>query len=240
MVAHDLAPADNTGLRNDTLKQAATVIPPSGPIQRKGTMLNSQLPQDPIAEQSGTRTTVAKPQSVGAEEPFEVAPESLSVRPWEAKFAERLAEFIPSPRAAKRFANIYRMLKASIDPTRVIEYEGTEKFPGDFQVPMTLLAMLIGAPAECCRLFPKLLSLAKNGNDVVGFLSQDSKAAAQVRSKAIQSRLNPLMRDPAFPRSPDLFIEWLPQVAKFSFDVGKSLVYAETDDDVSYSFPNVN
>src|SRR5260370_295893 len=45
---------------------------------------------------------------------FIVQEEALVITKWEADFAERLVELIPTPRAAKRLSNTYRILKARV------------------------------------------------------------------------------------------------------------------------------
>jgi hypothetical protein len=45
------------------------------------------------------------------------------IQPWEPKFAERIFDFLfESPRAAKRFSNIYRLLKAPLGAGRLREF----------------------------------------------------------------------------------------------------------------------
>lgn len=235
MVTHELASADGTGLLEGAASPGGTGIPATGLTQPSTPSSDAPPSTLVIPEPSASSNADSSARIVDSAAPFEVVPEALAVRRWETEFAERLEALISTPRAIKRFANIYRMLKASVDPARLLEYEGTEQSPGDFQVPMTLLAMLIGAPAECCGLFPVLLGVAKAGQDVVEFLSQDLKGVASAYSKAMQSKLRPIIRDPAFPRSPEILVHWLPQVAKFSFSVGKSLLYVQIDNDDAHA-----
>jgi hypothetical protein len=96
----------------------------------------------------------------GPKPEFVIHEESLTIRPVEAKFAEGLFGLIPTPRAAKRFSNVYRILKAPLRRDRLGLFEGTVELPGEFRVPMLLLAMLIGAPVEALEVLPKLWRMA--------------------------------------------------------------------------------
>jgi hypothetical protein len=240
MVTYELASTTHGGAMDETVRLAA----PEGPATRlvpSNTARSGAHPSgQPVPNPTESPSEPGSPRATDTTEPFEVVPEALAVRPWETRFAERLEALIPTPRAVKRFANIYRMLKASVLPARLLEYEGTEQFPGDFQVPMTLLAMLIGSSAECTGLFPRLFRIAQAGQSVVMFLNQDPKNVATVYSKAMQNKLQPIISDPAFPISSEIFVHWLPQVARFSFDVGKSLLIGDADGDVSMGSPYVN
>ncbi|MEK6334566.1 MAG: P-loop NTPase fold protein [Acidobacteriota bacterium] len=155
---------------------------------------------------------------------FVIQEESLVIKEWEAKFAVRLFPLIPSPRAAKRFSNVYRILKARVGREDLAQFEGTEEFPGDFQVPMLLLAMLIGAPAECAALFPKLQLQASAGDNMAEAL-QISKAESidSPESAALMKRIEPVVTESVFPNEPDLFLDWIPRVSRFSFEVGRVL-----------------
>jgi hypothetical protein len=163
-----------------------------------------------------------------AKDDFEIQDEALVINDWEANFAVRLYSFIPSPRATKRFSNIYRILKAHVRPEQLRQFEGTAELPGDFQIPMLLLAMLIGAPDESAVLFPKLQKLAVEKKDVLEVFHAlkdpddvkkwglDPGAAARLSAK-----VEPIINDGAFLNNAEVFLDWLPRVSRFSFEVGR-------------------
>jgi hypothetical protein len=155
---------------------------------------------------------------------FVVHEESLVIKAWEAQFAERLFALIPTPRAAKRFSNVYRILKAPVRRGDLPRFEGTAEVPGDFQVPMLLLAVLIGAPSEGAALFPRLLKRAANGHDPADLL-QRFKALGldSPSSEALEDKIRPIVADGAFPHAPEVFVEWVPRVSRFSFEVGRAV-----------------
>lgn len=56
-----------------------------------------------------------------------------------------------TPRAVKRYVNIYRLLRARVSKTRVAEFEGEAGEPREFEAVMLLLAMFNTAPAFAQR-----------------------------------------------------------------------------------------
>jgi hypothetical protein len=154
------------------------------------------------------------------QEEFLIHEDALVIKPVEEIFAERLYNLLPTPRATKRFSNTYRILKAPILPDQLATFEGVEQAPGTFQVPMLLLAILIGMPAEAARFFPPLFERAtkrENAGDltvpeILGFAPE-----------ALREKLDEIVADGGFPRSPALFAEWLRRVSRFSFEIGRTI-----------------
>lgn len=150
--------------------------------------------------------------------------ETIIITTTEMAFAERLFSVFKTPRSVKRFSNIYRIIKASIAPAHLPEFEGTEEKPGTFQVPMMLLALLVGNPSIAARVFGELYLRSKKDVDlhdnliekqILGISRESFGEVAQVISATIDS--------PAFPREAKLFREWLPKISRFSFDIGRSI-----------------
>jgi hypothetical protein len=200
--------------RTEQTITASTEIPKTDPAPTT----DASPPPQPEAPKVEPRHESPKPR-------FVIHEESLSITSWEAAFAERLFRLIPTPRAAKRFSNVYRILKAPVSREKLRTFEGTEDFPGEFQVPMLLLAMLTGAPAEAAEVFPAIWQAAAGGRSgaeilqgLVGLVSAPSEQLC-----AFQERIRPIVSDPAFPSAPDLLRDWLPRVSRFSFDVGRAI-----------------
>lgn len=91
------------------------------------------------------------------EEPVREAPhlsaESLEIRPEELAFMRELAPLLGrSPRALKRFVNVYRLVKAGLSPyqRRVFTSPGTGM--GDYRAVLFLLAVDTGAPRAAAPL----------------------------------------------------------------------------------------
>jgi len=142
---------------------------------------------------------------------FDVVEEALVIQPWEVEFASELHAFIQSPRAAKRFSNLYRLLKAGVEEQDLDNYEGTEEIPGDFQVPMILLAILVGnvliSPSQLYGIF-------KN-QGFTRFEIDQAKGKLVLSNDQLKSLEN-IIAVATFPTNPALLKIWLPKVCRFS------------------------
>jgi len=143
--------------------------------------------------------------------------ESLNIRAWETDYASRLAAFIPTPRGAKRFTNIYRLLKAPLDPEELSIFEGTPASPGEFRAPMLLLAILTGFPYLSVALFGAIRDrnpLSFSPSAFFSNIAAQSIAGPDVQK--LQNCLNPLVKA-GLAESGEAFVHWIPKVARFSF-----------------------
>jgi hypothetical protein len=176
---------------------------------------------------SEAKTEEPQPKPLIHERPvrtFQIQEDALVINDWEAKFAVKLFSLIPNPRATKRFSNIYRILKAHVRREDLRQFEGTAALPGDFQIAMLLLALLIGNPEECAVLFPKLQKAAMEGDDVLEYLQDLKKSGIDPETaEGLEGKLNSIVSDSAFPNTAEVFLEWLPRVSRFSFEVGRVL-----------------
>ena len=148
---------------------------------------------------------------------FKIREEALVFHPWEIEFAESLFELSSTPRSAKRFTNIYRILKAQVRSGQFAEFDGTAQDPGTFQLPMLLLAMLLHSSEECKKLFPVLMKHAEN-NDSKEKVIQSLKSElgfSNLRDKGL-----PFLERSDFPYDPAALLEWIQRVSRFSFEVG--------------------
>jgi hypothetical protein len=140
----------------------------------------------------------------------------------ERDYATYLLRFIPSPRAANRFSNVYRLLKARLpDREQLAAFEGTPAAPGDFRAVMLLLGIMTAFPESAARVFGRLLAASAQQSSAhffgdaerAGVVAQDREAFAQC--------VAPLLGD--VPHALKTFSDWTPQVARFSFNAGRAL-----------------
>jgi polyhydroxyalkanoate synthesis regulator phasin len=203
------APAPRPEVKPAPSPQPVELVSPPPPVPPE-----PNPPQSPPAGNSLT----------GILEPnFAIHEEALTVSPVEEAFAERLYRPLPTPRATKRFANIYRILKAPISLDDLPLFEGTEQAPGTFQVPMLLLAILVGMPAVAGDLFPKLYRRSLNGSDPLDNLDSVIPQDFQAQKDALLELMNEIRSEDAFPRAAATFAYWLPRVSRFSFEIGRAI-----------------
>jgi hypothetical protein len=135
------------------------------------------------------------------------------------EFAQTMYEFVATPRSAKRFTNVYRLLKARLSGDDLRRFEGTKPQPGEFQAAMVLLAVATSMPRQAIDLFPEILRNAdstdgwrKLFNGRLTMTKEQKDAVDQVR---LDDRMAP-------------FVEWAPRVARFTFEVSKSVTAASS------------
>jgi KAP family P-loop domain. len=194
--------------------------------------MDSRVPLEPISAESpsgGTQEGVESRNEGRFHEGREseasiiVDREALSITPWETAFATRLFALIPTPRSTKRFANIYRLLKAPVPRNRLLEFEGTEALPGEFRVPMTLLAVLIGNPEAARSLFPAMYAAVQASESPLEVLRNSKwEAGAKDEIAVVLKNITPIVSDSAFPSDPAAYAFWIPRVSRFSFDLTQS------------------
>jgi hypothetical protein len=147
-----------------------------------------------------------------------VLEQSLDVREWESAFAGTLFPFIKTPRSAKRFVNIYRLLKVGVDIGEIAEFEGVSYQPGLFQLPMLLLSIVVGSPEYSGEILGQFFRGAKKKESITQTLDQMAVSEyVNPGISALGKEIYVIAERQWFPDSPELLIRWIPEVARFSF-----------------------
>ncbi len=140
-------------------------------------------------------------------------PIGLLVDPREVDFMCRLNVLIPTPRAAKRFVNTYRLIRAPLAGAELSAFVGTEDYPGPYKGVMLLLAIMIGYPAAAEQIFPALA--AADGRSWAEVLVK-AEPAGDDDAASLASVLPDLRRLEPLPE-PGLMRPWLSAVSRYSF-----------------------
>jgi len=94
-------------------------------------------------------------------EPTATATEALRIRKVERDFMNEVAPLMPrTPRAVKRFVNIYRLYKAALSASDLDKFLGREGHQGNFRAVQVLLALVISTP-DFAKAVVKVLSTPK-------------------------------------------------------------------------------
>lgn len=130
-------------------------------------------------------------------------------------FAASLYPLIPSPRAAKRLVNVYRVLKAGVGGVQLQAFEGTETAPGQFQIPLLLLAIQICDASAAAAWFVDLMAEQRQRNS----LEQAFRSTATVPSRErLWQRIQHIVMEDSFPKEAALLTYWIPLVGSFTFE----------------------
>ena len=97
-----------------------------------------------------------------------VNPESLTVRDFEVDVIDSLLSLLGrSPRALKRFVNLYRLIKAGLTPTEhEVFIRRSKEALDDYEAVLFLLAADTGLPRASTAMFDVLLTVNRNGAGV--------------------------------------------------------------------------
>ncbi len=143
----------------------------------------------------------------------------VEIQPQETTFAAILFRLIPTPRCGRLFASVYRQIKARIPAEDLLRFEGDKASGGEYQVPMLLLAIRIGASGAAERLFPALQKAIEQGRGVRGLLGDCATIAPELASLTmVEQIIRPVVSDPDFPADTALFRFWLPRIERYVFD----------------------
>lgn len=82
--------------------------------------------------------------------------ESIDLTEAEVEFAQKLGALVDSPRAAKRFMNTYRLIRATRHVGSRSRFLGNDGKPGEYRAVLTLLAVAAGHPTMADRLLVAL------------------------------------------------------------------------------------
>jgi hypothetical protein len=156
---------------------------------------------------SESSTESAEPASTETAPP---RPELLSITKPEQDLLGRVNDLVPTPRAAKRLVNIYRMLRVSVPddeieaflPRNDSEVEGGN----EYQAAILLLSILIGRPSAAQELFKALTSSPP-----------DSEIWQLLNTISGLEQAFPLVRDHVTVTNIDAYRRWAPRVSRFSF-----------------------
>jgi KAP family P-loop domain len=170
--------------------------------------------------------------------------EHMRIEDWEREVMKKLFPLIPSPRAAKRFVNIYRLLRASAPAENRAAFIGDEEH-GQHRAVLALLAILIGYPDEATYILQGLLGLKQSlgkkpwnvewwrffqqfvpdnpENEGTGPDADSQQVEVAERWRDLNSKLIKTGLISAHQACDD-FIDWAEEVARYSFQSGRVLL----------------
>ncbi len=151
---------------------------------------------------------------------IDLQPKNLELTDAERTLMKALYPLIPSPRAAKRFVNTYRLLRATLAPS---DLEGFESV--GYRAALVLMAALSGFPLEAEEFFERIrLSKSTQWTDFLVELAKPARSNLEhwpelhLALASLQSNDGVL---PSASDSPASFTGWLERVQRYSFRIGR-------------------
>ncbi|MFG1626204.1 P-loop NTPase fold protein [Kribbella sp. NPDC049227] len=144
-------------------------------------------------------------------EPALPRPEALSLTAPERSLLGQVSDFVPTPRAAKRLVNIYRMLRVSVPSDELEAFlpktdSEVDRDGNEYQAVILLLGILIGRPAVSQHVFNSLTA-APPSTDIWQLLAPFEELNEPLRR----------LREHVTVGRIDAYQRWAPRVSRFSF-----------------------
>lgn len=204
---------------------AAAMASTSGAVPSPSTGLSgsprSRLPTASTSAPAPPPPAVA----VAADELLDVNPLALELDARERLFMPRLHGLIPTPRATKRFVNVYRLVRASIGDEDSLRWFLDDR---EFSAVQLMLALVTGAPAEAAEILRALLARPVDAAwnlDWWALVDEVVQPRLAVPAwQRLQRQLAPLRDDPEIPQTCEGFRKWADDVARYSFFSGRVLL----------------
>jgi hypothetical protein len=143
-------------------------------------------------------------------------PEALVLTEAERQLLGRMGALVPTPRAAKRLVNIYRMLRVSVPQEELDAFGPTGT--GEYQAVVLLVAVLVGQPAHSAAVLASIVDAA-NEADIWDVLAECPEVA---------DRLQPLRPHITLNHAAP-YRRWAPRVSRFSFRLAAVLPTEDVD-----------
>ncbi|MBE1603838.1 P-loop NTPase fold protein [Actinopolymorpha pittospori] len=186
----------------------------------------------PLASETGTASATADAPARSAEtgsgpattpQPDQLSgpqPAQLRLRASELRFIQRLHPLLLTPRAVKRFVNVYRLQRAAISEEELDGFIGSDD-AGPYQAVLVLLAVLVAAP-ESCRTLAARLDVVDGAAGDAGFTTVVEELATSARTAEtdqIWMRLLEILRagDPVHDNL-STYRAWTGTIGRFSFE----------------------
>lgn len=233
-----------TGAIGILLTTLGTWLSPAGKVvrtlydawQKKNALIESEPPPAPVKAEQPPESAAPPPApatAVPASAPpqqqqteMKAAPAAkavettnvdyLTLQKWETEDMKVMYPLIPSPRAAKRFVNTYRLLRGMVDEYEQAAFVGDgAALAGDYRAALLMLAMLTGYPEETTEILRELLTSAAPDPDWWSFVE------ARVKGEPLREQLAAIKPSLLALPPTATFAKWAPHVARFSFHSGR-------------------
>jgi hypothetical protein len=144
---------------------------------------------------------------------IELRPQGLQLSRPEIEFMTHLGGLVPTPRAAKRLVNIYRLVRIGIPDAELSDFIG-DVDAAPYRTVQVLLAILVGHPKAARTIFRELLA-GETGDDLAAAVEKTDEADSSF--PVIKHELARLHSAQSLTVSASECRHWCPLLARFSF-----------------------
>ena len=107
------------------------------------------------------------------------------------------------------------MLKAGVGGAQLQAFEGTETAPGQFQIPLLLLAIQICDASAAAAWFADLMAEQGLRNSPEQAFKRIAMGPSRER---LMERIQHIVTEASFPKEAGLLTYWIPRVRSFTFE----------------------
>jgi hypothetical protein len=194
-------------------------------LNNEGTLADQKSFSDDTGSQYANKRSSHKPKERLATDHTEergtaipdLRPLRLQLGQPEVEFMARLGPLLPTPRAAKRLANLYRLVRIGISDSDLAAFTGSE-VGGPYQAVQILLAVLVGSPAVAQRIFRELMAETAD-SDILAIFAKAATADVAERNLCarIGAELTKIAEDTPMLIATGEYQRWCPTLARYSF-----------------------
>jgi hypothetical protein len=198
-----------------------------GPFQQEDEPGLQPLPDrsedsfSPPAEKPSGHGKREQPLAMGTGEAATAIPDlrplGLQLSQPEVDFMTRLGPLLPTPRAAKKLVNLYRLVRIGIPDSDLATFAGS-KAGGQYQVVQILLAVLVGSPAAAQRIFLELIAATPESDILTIFAKTATADSLESHLCArIGAELAKIAEDTPVTTATGEYQRWCSTLARYSF-----------------------
>ncbi|WP_189265605.1 P-loop NTPase fold protein [Streptomyces fuscichromogenes] len=153
-----------------------------------------------------------------APEPADLLPPGLRIGTAEITFMTRLGALLPTPRAAKRLVNLYRLVRIGVPATDLPAFASSSG-PAPFQAVQILLAVLAGSPRAAEELFRRLLACQDDDTALADLCTRSAEGPQGFDrlARALPGVLRDLSADQEIPLTVGHYRRWCADLTRYSF-----------------------
>ncbi|MFK0168357.1 P-loop NTPase fold protein [Streptomyces sp. NPDC090306] len=141
----------------------------------------------------------------------ELNPGQILLTDAENAFMPKLGALLPTPRAAKKLVNLYRLVRIGVESENLGEFIHPET--GEYQVVQFLLALLVGHPEQSGAIFDHILEHPSSSENVATVRFSPNVTISDL----IAETVNSIKSTNTVHLGIDTLQKWIPIVARYSF-----------------------
>jgi hypothetical protein len=184
---------------------------------------NEAAPQPtPLSPSGGPRRASIETASDKPKSPPPPDPQRLALTKKEVEDVQRFQPLFQTPRAVKRLANTYCLIRVGVDEGEWGNYLGSDETPGTYRLPMLLLAVTSAFPSLARpwllwlrETAPAQWQLAKK--DIGLLATKHADTTDNADWDGLGRVLDQLMLEDWANPEPELLAKWVPRVARYAF-----------------------